>query len=103
MTHTVTLCTTCALGRSTFRQTLAEALPDYTLQTVECMSGCTRPSTIAFRAPGKTAYLFGDLTEADLPDLQTFASLYRASDSGDLADARPLGTLRTKAIARIPA
>ena len=29
------------------------------------MSGCTRPSTCAFRAPGKTAYLFGDLTEAE--------------------------------------
>ena len=52
--------------------------------------------------PGKTAYLFGDLTAADLPDLLTFARAYAASPDGTFADARPLGTLRTKAIARIP-
>lgn len=66
------------------------------------MSGCTRKSTIAFRAPDKTAYLFGDLTADDLPDLVTFARLYAASPDGNLADARPLGALRMKAIARIP-
>lgn len=66
------------------------------------MSGCTRKSTIAFRADGKTAYLFGDLTADDLPDLVTFARLYAASPDGNLADARPLGALRMKAIARIP-
>jgi predicted metal-binding protein len=66
------------------------------------MSGCARASTAAFRAPGKTAYLFGDLTAADLPDLITFARLYAASPDGTLADARPLGALRSKALARIP-
>lgn len=66
------------------------------------MSGCTRPSTVAFRAPGKTAYLFGEITVADIPNLATFLRLYSASADGDLADARPLGTLREKAIARIP-
>ena len=70
--------------------------------TTDCMSGCTRPSTCAFRAPGKTAYLFGDLTEADLPDLVTFARHYEASPDGNLVDARVLGGLRMKAIARIP-
>ena len=48
----------------------------------DCMSGCTRASTIAFRAPGKMAYLFGDLTAADLPDLLVFARLYAASPDG---------------------
>lgn len=66
------------------------------------MSGCTRSSTVAFRAPGKTAYLFGDLDLSDIPLLVTFAALYRASPDGNFADARPLGTLRDKAIARIP-
>ena len=69
---------------------------------ITCMSGCARPSAIGFRAPGKTAYLFGDLTAADLPDLITFARLYADSASGDFADARPLGALRGKALARIP-
>jgi predicted metal-binding protein len=67
------------------------------------MSGCTRASTIAFRMDGKTAYLFGDITAQDLPDLLTFARLYAASPNGTFADARPLGALRSKALARIPA
>lgn len=102
----VTVCTSCALGRSGFAARLAAALVAEGIPaevgTVDCMSGCTRPSTTAFRAPGKTAYLFGDLTEADLPALLTFARLYAAAPDGNLADARPLGPLRMKAIARIP-
>lgn len=102
----VTLCASCALGRSGFPDRLGKALAEAGLQaeigTVDCMSGCTRPSTIAFRDAGKTAYLFGDVTEGDLPDLLTFARLFAAASDGILADARPLGALRTKAIARIP-
>ena len=102
----VTLCASCGLGQSGFAVPLRSALEAEGLAsrvtTTDCMSGCTRPSTCAFRAPGKTAYLFGDLTEADLPDLLTFARHYAASSDGNLADARVLGGLRMKAIARIP-
>ena len=102
----ITLCGSCALGRAGFAETLTGALADAGLvaQVVltDCMSGCTRPSTCAFRAPGKMAYLFGDLTAEDLPDLLTFARVYAASPDGTLADARVIGGLRMKAIARIP-
>jgi len=102
----VTLCASCALGRSGFATPLQTALTAEGLTarvaTVDCMSGCTRPSTCAFRAPGKTAYLFGDLTADDLPDLLTFARHYAASPDGNLPDARVIGGLRMKAIARIP-
>lgn len=102
----VTLCASCALGQAGFAESLAAALAMANLPaevaTVDCMSGCTRPSTCAFRAPGKAAYLFGDLTKADLPDLLTFARHYAASPDGNFADARALGGLRMKAIARIP-
>ncbi len=102
----ITLCQSCALGKAGFAAALADALAEARLSAeiggVDCMSGCTRASTIAFRAPGKTAYLFGDLTADDLPHLVTFARLYAESPDGTLADARPLGPLRTKAIARIP-
>ena len=102
----ITLCTTCDLGRGGFAASLRAALGARGLQAqisgTDCMSGCTRPSTVAFRADGKMAYLFGDLTPGDLPDLLTFAILYAASPDGTLADARPLGALRSKAIARIP-
>ncbi|MFM2351446.1 MAG: hypothetical protein RIR95_289 [Pseudomonadota bacterium] len=102
----ISLCTTCGLGASDFGAVLGAALQSADLSAqiagVDCMSGCARPSTISFRAPGKTAYLFGDLDEADLDALVHFAALYAASENGEFADARPLGILRHKAIARIP-
>jgi predicted metal-binding protein len=103
----ITLCASCILGKSGFDTSLSEALVlaglSANVTLVDCMSGCSRPSTIAFRAVGKTAYLFGDITAQDLPDLLTFARLYAASPDGTFADARPLGALRSKALARIPA
>ena len=104
MTHQVTVCRSCPAGQAGLAQQLTDALGDlpYDIALTDCMSGCTRASTVAFRAPGKTAYLFGDLTSSDLPDLVTFATLYLAAPDGTFADARPLGALRSKAIARIP-
>lgn len=106
MTITVTVCASCPAGQAGLAKALKAAIETSgskaTLRGVDCMSGCTRPSTVAFRAPGKTAYLFGDLGPADIPDLLTFLKLYDASPDGTFADARPLGALRMKAIARIP-
>ena len=102
----VTFCASCELGEAgfadIFRTALSNAGIAADVRMTDCMSGCTRRSTCAFRAPGKTAYLFGDLTDSDLDDLVTFARHYAASLEGNLADARVLGALRTKAIARIP-
>lgn len=103
---TLTLCKSCPAGQSEFSDTLRNALEtlDFavTLAKVDCMSGCARPSTLACRATGKTAYLFGDIAGEDLPDILTFLRLYKASPDGNFADARPLGRLREKALARIP-
>lgn len=102
----VTVCTSCPAGRAGLASTLRSAIEaaglPVTVGEVDCMSGCTRPSTVAVRAPGKTAYLFGDTGDADVPNLVTFLRLYEAAPDGNLADARPLGTLREKALARIP-
>ncbi len=103
---TATVCTSCPAGRAGLAARLAAAFDAAGLaiavREADCMSGCTRPSTLAFRAAGKTAYLFGEITGDDLPDILTFARLYLAAPDGNLADARPLGSLRAKAIARIP-
>jgi predicted metal-binding protein len=101
VTHFITLCASCPLGRIAFSGRLN--FTGYQVKTTECMSGCMRPSTLAFRAEGKVAYLFGDIAEADLADIQTFAAAYLASPDGTFADARLFGGLRMKAIARIPA
>lgn len=100
------ICRSCPAGRAGLAALLRDAVgrADFgaSVEEVECMSGCTRPSTVAFRAEGKTAYLFGDVTAGDLPDMLAFLRLYAASPDGNFADARPLGGLREKAIARIP-
>lgn len=105
MTATVvTICRSCTGAEPGLAAALAEALAGLgvTVRPGECMSGCTRAPTLAFRAPGKTAYLFGAIGARDIPDLVTFAAMYRASPDGNFADARPLGALREKAVARIP-
>lgn len=103
----ISLCRTCRDADPTLPDQLAAALRTAGLaaevQEVDCMSGCARPQTLAVRQSGKTAYLFGEITTADLPDIITFLQLYDASADGTLSDARPLGDLRFKAIARIPA
>lgn len=102
----ISVCTGCRLGRDGFLETVQAACGTAQIMAqvtgVECMSGCAREQTIAFRSFGKVAYLFGDITAADLPDLLAFARLYQESPDGQFADARPLGALRHKAIARIP-
>lgn len=97
------VCTSCTARSAEFIKEADTALTDLEITPVECMSGCARAQTVAFRAQGKVAYLFGEITAADFPDLQNFAQRYKASPDGTFTDARVLGSLRSKAIARIPA
>lgn len=102
----ITVCSSCPAGQTGLAALISASLVERNLRArvveAECMSGCARPSSIAFRQQGKTAYLFGDVSNADIEDLIRFAALYLASPDGDFADARPLGALRFKALARIP-
>lgn len=104
---TLTLCRSCRNADAALPDLLAQAVAgaglDARVQQVDCMSGCKQPQTLSVRQSGKTAYLFGDISARDLPDILTFLQLFRDSPDGNLADARPLGELRMKALARIPA
>lgn len=100
---TLFICTTCTADSDGFLAAARRALPELNIKPIDCMSGCARAQTVAFRETGKTAYLFGEVTADDFPALETFSQLYAASDDGTFADARVLGDLRHKAIARIPA
>ncbi len=104
--HVATVCRSCPAGRADLADALRAGFAatnlDVDLRETDCMSGCIRASALAFRAPGKTAYLFGEISTADLPEILTFARLYLESPDGNFGDARPLGLLRAKAIARIP-
>lgn len=96
------VCTSCSLGQNGFLETVSSAFDNVSVEGIECMSGCSNDQTIAFRAEGKTAYLFGPVDVDDLPELKNFARLYEASSDGTFPDARVLGDLRGKALARIP-
>ena len=98
------VCTSCQPGTAaTLIARLALALPQFRVGGTTCMSGCTRPGTIAFRGPGKASYLLGDIDpDGSITDIVTFARLYAETPGGWIDDARSLGTLRTAAIARIP-
>ena len=104
---TVTLCQTCRDADLTLPAQLAKALDAASLrvelQQVDCMSGCDRPQTLSIRQSGKTAYLFGKISTTDIPDILVFLRHYDTQKDGNFADARVLGDLRFKAIARIPA
>lgn len=97
------VCSTCTAQSPEFIAQARAAMPRLNVEPIDCMSGCTRAQTVAFRAQGKVAYLFGDVTPDDFPALETFSRLYSCSEDGNFADARVLGDLRHKAIARIPA
>lgn len=68
------------------------------------MSGCTRPCTAAFRAPGKATYMFGDLDPAaDRAALIEFAHIYAARADGQTRLMERPKALRRKTMGRIPA
>ncbi|WP_460564639.1 DUF1636 domain-containing protein [Hydrogenophaga aquatica] len=69
-----------------------------------CMSGCSRACTVAFQAPGKHSYLFGDLTPvAGLAEqVLACARLHADAPDGTLARGeRPEG-LRNGILAKLP-
>lgn len=103
--HHLMICASChgAEQAAALIGRLAQALPDFSVGAAQCMSGCSRPGTLAFRADGKASYLFGDIDPAAaIDDIVVFARAYHAAPDGWITDALRFGTLRHGAIARIP-
>lgn len=114
--HQIIICTSCRrdmdplprgeqlIARLQAAVAADPALASFQVTGTDCMSGCPRPATVAFRAEGKASYLFGDIDpEAAPDDIITFARLYGSLADGWITDTSALGRLRTGAIARIPA
>ncbi len=104
----MTVCGTCeGAGGAKFvdalRAALAEAGLAVQVRDWPCMNACSRPVSLAFRAPQKATYLFGDVTPQDAGDVVAFAKLYAASPDGWIDDARAAGRLRHCLIGRVPA
>ena len=107
--HRIVVCSTCeGLGGKRFavnlRAALAEKVMPFEVQDHDCMSNCGRALSVAFSAPGKATYLFGDIDPTqDLADTLAFAVLYADSADGWIEDARGAGRLRHCLVGRVPA
>jgi predicted metal-binding protein len=114
--HRVIVCSTCrakdeaeprgdALAAA-LRENLAtdKALADFSVETHACMSACSQPNAVSFRAEGKAVYLFAGVDPIkDRADIAAFARMYAAAPDGWIDDARPAGRLRFCLIGRVPA
>lgn len=119
--HALFVCTTCAStwengqrvgtsGGERFLELLApkhqewELREEFPLYPAACMSACSRPCAIAFAAPGKHTFVFGDLQ----PEAETAAAVlacarqYREKADGLLAWKERPEKLKSGVIARIP-
>ena len=122
--HTIFVCTTCAskwsngkrVGESGGEKLVKRLQTDYpnwelnkefTIQPVECMSACNRSCVISFASPGKTTYLFGDisadLTPAEVEGVFDCAGKYYVHPEGSLPWAERVQPLKKGILARIPA
>jgi predicted metal-binding protein len=116
--HQLILCTTCrktgtdcrlgfellqSLNRTADLGRAAGLPDDFGIAGTACLSGCSRPCTVAFVADGKTSYLFGDIDpQEDLEALVEFARLYLAREDGMTRFNERPDALRGKCLARIP-
>ncbi len=116
--HQLVLCTTCrktgtdckpgydllkSLNRTVDLGRAAGLPEDFAISGTACLSGCSRPCTVAFVGDGKTSYLFGDIDPAEnLDALVAFAKLYRAREDGMTRFNERPQELRGKCLARIP-
>ncbi len=75
----------------------------FRVEDVACLAGCERPLAVAFSAPSKATFLFGDIDPAeDVDALLAFARQYRGLPDGWCNEGqRPTG-LRGKTLARVP-
>lgn len=73
------------------------------VQPVQCMSLCPRPCAIAFSAPGRWSYLFGDQFAASaIHDVLTCLRSYLDETDGALARNQRPESLQASILGRIP-
>jgi predicted metal-binding protein len=119
-THKLFVCKTCAfskqererdgksggqelLERLTVQHSNWELQSSFPIQAVECMSSCNRHCVIAFSAPGKYTYLFGDIPpDADVEAVLECANLYAETADGFLPWSVRPQPLKNGILARIP-
>jgi predicted metal-binding protein len=122
--HVMSVCTSCASAHRTKQpirksggerlleqlQTLHQRSPleTFSIQPAECLGACEQDCTIAFNAPGKHIYLFGNLPVDDeqlastAAAVMTFAGQYHAKFDGTISYLKCPELLKKRVLAKIP-
>ncbi|AFY76706.1 MAG: DUF1636 domain-containing protein [Hydrococcus sp. C42_A2020_068] len=119
--HAILVCSTCAsvwqdgkrVGHSGGQKLLEELTQQsqnwshaskFTIQSVECMNACNNSCVIAFTAPGKFTYLFGNLNRDSnsCNAILKCANLYFQKSDGMMPWSERPDPLKKGIIARIP-
>lgn len=105
---TIAICDHCG-GASKPGEKLRSALlrlagtEGFRVEAVSCFASCDRPLAVAFTAPGKASYLFGEIDpDKDVDALLSFGRLYRSLADGWSKESDRPGGLHGKTLARIP-
>ena len=98
----VSVCIGCE-GGAALAAALEALSPPVAAQRVPCMNVCDNPACVSVRATGKPAYLFAGVGAGQAAEVAAFRAMFEGSETGEIADARPLGRLRFCLIGRIPA
>lgn len=73
------------------------------VETVECLSVCKRPCTVALTGAGRWTYVYGDLDPlSGAQTLITFARQYRETTDGIVPWRERAEAIRKGVVARIP-
>jgi predicted metal-binding protein len=112
---TIYVCTTCRLPDDTsepragakllaaLQNSLNETNDSIRLEGVECLSVCKRPCTVAFSAPGKWTYVYGDFSSETAPEtILAGAALYSAAEDGLIPWKMRPDALKKGVVARLP-
>lgn len=106
---TLHVCTTCRAGKPLDDGPCAGARLHTLLAgakmrvlPVECLSACNSGCAIALSGPGKWTYVYGRLTEDDVPAILEGAALYAASADGIVPWRERPTIFRKQTLARIP-
>jgi predicted metal-binding protein len=114
MSVSLYVCTTCKAGESVpegeacpgtrLHAALAAAGAPVAVQIVpvECLSACSQGCSVALSAPGRWSYIYGRMSENDVPDILSGAAAYANAADGIVPwRQRPL-IFRKQSLARIP-
>jgi predicted metal-binding protein len=69
---------------------------------VECLSACSQGCSIALSAPGRWSYVYGRLSENDVPEILSGAAAYANAADGIVPWRQRPVIFRKQSLARIP-